>query len=275
MNAQDSPQPEYTMGYKEDFRQLLNRRSAATHASHLLPQLRSGLRVLDFGCGPATITIGLADAVDPGPVHGIDLEPTQVEMARAAAQAGGHDNITFHVGDAADLPFEDGYFDVAHCHAVLMHVPDVQSVLAEVNRVLKPGGLVACREVVVASSFLEPGSEEIDRAWETFTRLLSANGGHPQLGKELKRQLLDAGFEEVRPSFSFDSFGVAADVQFFYKFIVDWFFSPAVVDAATAHGLLTHEQFDEGRRALDAWSRNPGAAGAIGFGECLARKPTA
>ena len=63
--------------------------------------------------------------------------------ARAAAEAGGHTNATFHVGDVTDLPFEDGYFDVAHCHAVLMHVPDTKGVLSEVKRVLKPGGIVA------------------------------------------------------------------------------------------------------------------------------------
>ena len=76
----------------------------------------------------------------------IDMEESQVEMARAAAAAGGHDNATFHVGDVTDLPFEDNSFDVAHCHAVLIHVPDTQAVLAEVKRVLKPGGIISSRE---------------------------------------------------------------------------------------------------------------------------------
>ena len=49
----------YTMGYSDEFRQLLNRRSAETHAFHLLPHLRPSMRVLDFGCGPGTITVGL------------------------------------------------------------------------------------------------------------------------------------------------------------------------------------------------------------------------
>ena len=56
---------DYTMGYSEEFQQLLNRRSAETHAKHLLPYLKPGLRVLDFGCGPGTITVGLAKAVGP------------------------------------------------------------------------------------------------------------------------------------------------------------------------------------------------------------------
>ena len=79
----------YTKGYSEEFRQVLNRRSMETHAKHLVPYLKPGLRVLDFGCGPGTISVGLARAVDPGEVHGIDMEESQIELARAAAEAGG------------------------------------------------------------------------------------------------------------------------------------------------------------------------------------------
>ena len=106
---------DYTMGYSEEFQQLLNRRSAETHAKHLLPYLKPGLRVLDIGCGPGTITVGLAKAVNPGEVHGIDMEESQIGLARSAAEAGGHANATFHVGSVTDLPFEDNSFDVAHC----------------------------------------------------------------------------------------------------------------------------------------------------------------
>ena len=134
-----TPETGYTMGYNEEFRQLLDRRSAATHAAHLLPHLQPGMRVLDLGCGPGTISVGLAEAVAPGELLGIDLEESQVAMARGAAEAGGHGNATFHVGDATDLPFEDDEFDAVHCHAVLMHIPDTGAALAEVRRVLKPG----------------------------------------------------------------------------------------------------------------------------------------
>ena len=103
----------YTMGYSDEFRQLLDRRSAQTHAAHLLPHLEPGQRVLDFGCGPGTISVGLASAVEPGELHGIDMEESQIELASAAARAGGHDNATFHVGDVTALPFDDDYFDVA------------------------------------------------------------------------------------------------------------------------------------------------------------------
>ena len=273
MSTDTSPDSRYTMGYDEDFRQMLNRRSAQTHAAYLLPRLEPGQTVLDFGCGPGTISLGLAEAVDPGHLHGVDMEETQIALARSAAASGGHENVTFHVGNVNDLPFADATFDVAHCHAVLMHIPDTAAALAEVHRVLKPGGIFACREAIVASSFLEPGSAEIDRAWAVFTKLLSANGGHPQLGRELKTALLKAGFEQIQPRFSFDSFGTDDDVGFFYGFIIDWFHSPAVVEAAIKYGLSTAEEFEIGRDALEAWRTSPGAVGSIGFGECLAAKP--
>ena len=202
MSDQTSADQDYTMGYSEEFLQLLHRRSASTHAAHLLPHLSPGQRVLDFGCGPGTISVGLATEIAPGELHGIDMEESQLNMARAAAKAGGHNNVTFHVGDVIALPFDDNFFEVAHCHAVLMHVPDTDATLAEVKRVLKPGGIISSREFILGSSFLEPGAEETAPAWATFGNLLAANGGHPQMGRELKRTFLEAGFTDVRETAS-------------------------------------------------------------------------
>ena len=265
----------YTMGYSPEFLQLLDRRNAQTHAGHLLPHLRAGFRVLDFGCGPGTITVGLAQAVHPGEVHGIDMEESQIELARAAAADGGHDNATFHVGNVYELPFEDDYFDAAHCHAVLMHVPDTQRALQEVSRVLKPGGIIASREMIGSCSFNEPMGETTAEAWNTFIKMLVANGGHPEMGRELKSQLLRAGFSDVRASGSFDFFGSDADVAFLHAFINGWFFTPEVVAAATQYGLATQEQFDRWRIEIDQWRDEPGAVGGLAFGEATGIKPLA
>ena len=214
MASQSQGSSNYTMGYSDEFRQLLDRRSAGTHASYLLPHLKPGLKVLDFGCGPGTISVGLAERIAPGELYGVDMEESQIELARAAAAEGGHDNMQFHVGNAYDLPFDDNTFDVAHCHAVLMHIPDTQKALTEVRRVLRPGGLLACREANVASSYLEPQPQEITEAWGVFSGLVQGNGGHPNFGKELKMALLDAEFSDVSVTASFDSFSSVSDVSF-------------------------------------------------------------
>ncbi len=211
--------------------------------------------------------------MQPGEVHGVDMEESQIEMARTAAAAGGHDNITFHVGNVYELPFEDNYFDVAHCHAVLMHVPDTQTALKEVKRVLKPGGIIASREMIADSSFIEPAGEHMPGAWATFIKLLAANGGHPQMGKELKNALLQAGFADINASGSFDYFDTAEEISFLHAFISDWFFMPGVVAAATQYGLATHAQFDQWRVEIDQWKDENGAVGALAFGEAISRKP--
>ena len=85
----DTPTPSYTMGYSDEFAKLLDRRNAGINAAHPLPHLKPGLRVLDLGCGPGTISVGLAKVVEPGELHGIDMEESQIKIARAAATAGG------------------------------------------------------------------------------------------------------------------------------------------------------------------------------------------
>lgn len=273
MSDQIQAESSYTMGYGEEFLQMLDRRSAQSNAARLLPHLTPGQRLLDFGCGPGTISVGLAKAVEPGEFHGIDMEESQIDIARSAAKAGGHDNATFHVGDVTKLPFEDDYFDVAFCHTVLTHVPDTAAVLNEAKRVLKPGGLIFSREIIVSSSFIEPGEEKTRPAWNTFARLLAGNGGHPEIGKELGRHFLAAGFKDIRASGSYDSFGTPQDVGFFLQFVLDWFHAPAVVEAATKYGLATREQFDEWRQDLEEWKDTPGGLAALAFGECLGTKP--
>ena len=273
MTEQAPPEPGYTMGYNEEFQKLLARRAAPTHATHLLAHLRPGMRVLDFGCGPGSISVGLAEAVAPGELHGLDIEESQIAMASAAAAAGGHENATFQVGDITDMPFEDGYFDAAHCHAVLMHIPDTAAALAEVRRVLKPGGVVAAREMITDCCFLEPTPPEVHAAWAGFGSLLAANGGHPQLGRELKQALLDAGFEDVRATASFDSFGLPEDVAFFQGFIDDWLFQPHIIAAAVQFGVATEAEFDVWRAGIREWRGQPGAFGVLAFGEAVAVRP--
>ena len=145
-------------------------------------------------------------------------------LARAATRDGDHGNMIFHVRNAYDLPFENHTFDDAHCYALLTHIPDTRAAWAEVKRVLKAGGVIASREAIVASSFLQPQPPEIADAWNVFSRLVQGDGGHPYFGKELQMDLQQAGFTNTKVSASFDSFSFSADVALLHEFISDWFF---------------------------------------------------
>ena len=265
--------PDYSVGFSEEFMEALRRFTAHRSAAHLLPHLRPGQRILDFGCGPGTISVGLAKAVAPGELYGVDMEPSQIEMANAAARMSGVDNARFQVGDVAALPFEDGFFDVAHCHWVLMHVPDTQAVLAEVKRVLKPGGVISCREVNGESSFTQPDFGVIRKAWDMFEDLLSADDGHPQMGKDLKGHLLNAGFANIRVTASFDIYSTPAEVEFVYQLALKWFLSPEITEAAIKYGASTQELCDRIAEAYEEWRNHPGALVGIANGEAVGNKP--
>ena len=273
--AQETPADSgYTvMGYSEEMIQSLMRRNAETNAAYLLPHLRPGLRVLDVGCGPGNISVGLAQSVDPGTLYGIDRDESQVDLARSIAASLLQENATFQVGEATSLPFEDDFFDVAHCHDVLMHIPDTQAVLAEVKRVLKPGGVIGCREMIGQSCFTYPDYGVIGKAWEMFEDLIATDAGHPQMGKDLKNQLARAGFVNARITGSFDIYSTPEEINFIYGVAIQWFLSQDMTETALQYGASTVELAEAIRVAYQRWRDDPGAMCGLAFGETVAYKP--
>ena len=268
-----SSTPDYTIGFSEEILEAYKRYTAQSQAAHLLPYLRPGLRVLDYGCGPGTISVGLAKAVDPGEMHGIDMEPSQVELARTVAAFQKQENAKFQVADVVDLPFEDGYFDVVHGHDVLMYVPDTQAALAELKRVLKPGGIISCRELIGEASFTEPDYGVIRKSWDMFEDLLAADDGHPQMGKELKGHLVEAGFANVRVTGSFQMYSTPADMMFIYNVAHKWFLAPEITEAAIKYGASTRELVDAIGAGYERWKVDDGAVCGLAYGEAIAGKP--
>ena len=100
-----------------------------------------GLSWLDVGCGNGASTTMLVERCAPARVDGIDPSEEQLAYAREHAPAG--TTPTYRVGDAMDLPFGDGTFDAAVMALVIFFVPDPARGVAEMARVVRPGGSVS------------------------------------------------------------------------------------------------------------------------------------
>ncbi|MDD2252121.1 MAG: class I SAM-dependent methyltransferase [Dehalococcoidales bacterium] len=101
-------------------------------------------RFLDIGCGQGVITRYLAINY-PGEFTGIDLDELEIEAARAKPKL---ENLSYQVGDARALPFEERSFDVVMALGVLHHIPDWYKAVSEIGRILKVGGYFISAELV-------------------------------------------------------------------------------------------------------------------------------
>src|SRR6185503_14963347 len=103
-------------------------------------RVRAGLRVLDVGCGTGVVAVTAAR--QGARATGLDLSPALLDRARENSQIAGVD-IDWREGDAEDLPFEDGAFDVVLSQFGHIFAPRPDVAVAQMLRVLKPGGTVA------------------------------------------------------------------------------------------------------------------------------------
>lgn len=102
--------------------------------------ISAGDRVLDVACGPGNFTHDFALAAGDGLVVGLDASATMLDVAvRDNLRA----NLAYMRGDACDMPFRDGSFDAVCCFAALYLIEQPMQALAEIVRVLAPGGRLA------------------------------------------------------------------------------------------------------------------------------------
>ena len=153
-------------------------------------------KVLDVGCGEGRHSIS-AYIETGAQVTGVDLSATDLETAKNRLkenleyldqQPEGEGYCEFQEGDATSLPFEDASFDVVICSEVLEHIPDYSKVLAEINRVLKPNGIMAI-------SVPRAWPEAI--CWRLSKAYYQAEGGHIRIfnAQQLLSEVEDIGWE--------------------------------------------------------------------------------
>ncbi len=258
-----------TPGLSRDYAE----RTADRQAAFALPYLDRGMDLLDVGCGPGTITLGLAQAVAPGHVTGIDHDAPHVEAARTRAAALGIANVTFEVGDALRLPFEDGTFDVVFENDVFTHLSQrAEPAAAEVYRVLKPGGIFAARDVDVAAVVWGHATYAIEQLDRLMISWQQSRGSNVTLGRRLPAILREAGFVDTHKSVSADTKGDPESVRSHAEITVallDGPFGRAIIDngwgdAATVGSL---------KMSIRAWGEHPDAFFANVHVEVVGWKP--
>jgi arsenite methyltransferase len=156
--------------------------------------LQPGERVLDIGAGPGLLVAEMAEAVgQSGRVTGLEISDSMLALGRRrCAESPIRERVAFVKADAVALPFPDGMFDVAVSTQVYEYVADLKAALAELHRVLRPGG----RALIIDTDWDSIVWNAADQ--ERMQKLLNAwtkRFADPHLPRTLARQLHDAGLE--------------------------------------------------------------------------------
>lgn len=238
----------YLHGHHDSVLRSHRWRTAENSAGYLLPRLRPGDRVLDVGCGPGTITAGLAARA--GQVIGIDAAADVLAAAREAAA--GQANVRFEAGDVYHLGCPGGAFDVVHAHQLLQHLADPVAALREMGRAGRPGGLVAARDADYGGMLWYPADPELAEWRALYQQVARASGGEPDAGRHLLAWAHAAGFTDVRASASAWCYAAPADRSWWGESWAERVTSSSFAERAVAHGLASRADLV---RLSGAWRR--------------------
>ena len=209
--------------------------------------LKPGERVLDVACGTGVIARLAAEQVGTtGTVTGIDVAPDMIDVARATPAPAGTP-IDWHVGDATTLPFDDNTYDAVLCQMGLMFMADRAAAVAEMRRVLVPGGRVVINTpgaiqapfVVLEQSLVE----HINPGLGGFVRAVFSMHDPDALATLLR----DAGLRDITAEVSPVRLRLPAPAEFLWQYINLTPMGPLVAQAPEAAKSAMEQQ------AVDAW----------------------
>lgn len=205
----------------------------------------AGERVLDVGAGIGEMSVGLAQRVGAqGTVVALDRSPALLQQTRALAdQTHCSGTVIIASGDACGLPYASGRFDAVFCRRLLLHLPEPEQALAEMRRVLRPGGRLLCVETDWETLAVHPGDPKLTRQIRQANVARQVDG---RIGGRLVPLLRSAGMRAVSavPLVTLDVTG-------------DWLpFLRSRLEVAAAAGVPEH--------ALSAWWRQIEAAARTG-----------
>ena len=262
----------YVAGYSPATIQHYTRRTVARQAAFFLPHLKSGMTLLDCGCGPGTITIGLAQTVAPGQVVGIDIEPSVVARARVLGREHGVSTVHFQVASGFALPFAEGSFDAVFAHTLLQHLSMPTRALKEMGRVLKSGGVIGIRNVDHGGRIIVPANQGLEDYYDLHERIWKHHGSDLRLGRHLRSLLRQAGFIRIEGSASYDYAGTLAETRALALSQIARIKSTSSFDEAIEAGWVDRPALEKMMAAWQGWGEHPDAFHAISMCEVVGWK---
>jgi ubiquinone/menaquinone biosynthesis C-methylase UbiE len=158
------------------------------------PALDKKDRIIDIGCGAGGLSRKLAQIVTEGAVVGIDISKEYVRklnQSKERDKPGNYGNLVFTLGSAEDIPYPNNYFDHAICSESFGFWSEPEKGLAEIKRVLKPGG-----KLYIVNSHKDARSR-VSAAGVRIFNLFSACKEHIYSSQEYRDFFQRAGFTEV------------------------------------------------------------------------------
>jgi long-chain acyl-CoA synthetase len=235
------------------------KRTAETAAAFFLPFVKPGMRLLDVGCGPGSITAGLALHAKPGETIGIDASSQVIEMARLLLDAKTAKYLSFEVGNIYASRFGGGTFDAVFAHQVLQHLPRPVDALEQMRSLLTPGGLVGARVVDWGSATFYPENPGIARFLALYYELARRDGGEPNAGRHLPRWLRQAGFVDLRVSTSTVSYTEPTAIQAWAEGYAEAMLQSNFAEKTLEYGLATRSDLAGIAATWRSWCRDPDA----------------
>jgi SAM-dependent methyltransferase len=223
-----------------------------------------GEQVLEAGCGTGDEILRLAAAAGPtGTAIGVDANDGLLALARLRARATGS-LARFVPAETTALPFDDATFDAVLCEGVLQHLPMPEAAVAELARVLRPGGRVVLIDSDWSTAVLHPGDPDVLR------RITGgAIGGllgqpEPYAGRKLRSWLTGAGLEVIEQG----SQALITDYA-----VVAGTLVPGLAGAAVAQGLISGAERDRLVADLAAGAARDDFHSSVTMFGALARRP--
>ena len=256
----------YSLSAPDVQREYTGSRRAKDWVGFLLPHLHPGMRLLDLGCGVGSITLDLAEIVAPGQVVGVDADASQLEVARSAAARRGLTNVRFESANAYALPFLDDSFDAALAHTLLVHLSEPVRALRELQRVVRPGGVVAVSDDDFGTVVLSPSNPLVEEAISLLVRVVQHNGGNPYYARHLRRCLLEAGFVRTEGhAVAADYYGTLEGTRRFAALVEPLLRHPTFADLVVGQGWTDRAHLDAILAEIRAWAERPDAFYAVTY----------